>query len=329
MKESNFAPVIIPTLNRYEHFKRCTESLSKNEYAHFTDLYIALDYPLNEYHFIGYNKIIEYIPQINGFKSVNTIKREKNFGAYENSNLLIKEVLKKYDSFFFTEDDNEFSQNTLEYINLGLDKFENDDSIFAICTSHHQIEIPNSAMGSYFILDSYSPMGFASWGKKYLKYFEFDKKQYIKNFLKDYSNYKYFKYERLYLISSMLESISKNYILDDGILTTYLIKNHMNCVFPSIHKVRNHGHDGSGVNCVNIIGTSPYANRIIDKNKNFEYIDESKEIIIKEIRNNIIKNFREPIFKRIFVKVRYYFYFLFGIILPSKIFKKIYKIFTR
>lgn len=41
----NFAPVIIPTLCRYEHFKECLESLSRCTWAEKTEVYIGLDYP--------------------------------------------------------------------------------------------------------------------------------------------------------------------------------------------------------------------------------------------------------------------------------------------
>lgn len=320
----DFSPILIPTLCRFEHLKRCVDSLSKCTYADKTDLYIALDYPLNDSHWAGYNKIIKYIPQIIGFNNVILIKREKNYGAVENTNLIIREVFEKNDRIFFSEDDNEFSPNTLEYINVGLEKFEKDDSIYAICASHHQIDIPNSTTGTYFTLDSYSPMGFATWKNKFLKYSEIDKQKYIVNFLNSYSNYKRFKKERLYLIASMLESISKKYILDDGLLTSYLLKNNMKCVFPISHKVRNHGHDGSGINCGDLKGNSPYKDRIIDENKDFEFIEEKNNEVLKQIRNNILNNLREPLLKRLFAKIRYYLYFWFGITFSSKFFKKIY-----
>lgn len=50
----NFSPVLICTLNRYVHFKRCIESLSACTYADKTDLFIGLDYPLKDEHWEGY-----------------------------------------------------------------------------------------------------------------------------------------------------------------------------------------------------------------------------------------------------------------------------------
>ena len=43
-----YAPILIPTLCRSKHFIRCIESLKKNGWAKYTDVYVALDYPAKE-----------------------------------------------------------------------------------------------------------------------------------------------------------------------------------------------------------------------------------------------------------------------------------------
>lgn len=43
-----YSPVIIPTLNRYEHFRECLESLEHCVDADKTTVYIGLDYPPSE-----------------------------------------------------------------------------------------------------------------------------------------------------------------------------------------------------------------------------------------------------------------------------------------
>lgn len=65
MKENiivnNLAPVIIPTLCRYDHFKRLMESLNKCTWADKTDVYIGLDYPAKEEHRDGWMKIKRFL----------------------------------------------------------------------------------------------------------------------------------------------------------------------------------------------------------------------------------------------------------------------------
>ena len=48
------APVIIGTLNRFEHFHDCLESLEKCTMADETDVYVALDYPPSEKYVEGW-----------------------------------------------------------------------------------------------------------------------------------------------------------------------------------------------------------------------------------------------------------------------------------
>lgn len=56
-----YAPIYIPTLCRYEHFKQCIESLAQCDGASETEVYVALDYPAKESHLEGYEKIKTYL----------------------------------------------------------------------------------------------------------------------------------------------------------------------------------------------------------------------------------------------------------------------------
>ena len=40
-----FYPVVIPTLNRFDHFRNCVESLVRCTHADKTELIIGLDFP--------------------------------------------------------------------------------------------------------------------------------------------------------------------------------------------------------------------------------------------------------------------------------------------
>lgn len=116
-----YAPVIIPTLCRDKHFIRCMESLRRNPWAKYTEVYVGLDYPAKEEHWAGYKVIDEYL---NGsfpeFREVHVFRREKNVGAAGNSNMLRAEVYKKFDRYIYLEDDLEASPNFLEYIDKSL-----------------------------------------------------------------------------------------------------------------------------------------------------------------------------------------------------------------
>lgn len=90
-----YAPVIIPTLNRYEHFKRCLESLEKCTGAEMTEVYVGLDFPPSDKYVEGWKKIDIYLKEKevnNHFKKLIVVRRETNCGVghqFSNGSLLV------------------------------------------------------------------------------------------------------------------------------------------------------------------------------------------------------------------------------------------------
>lgn len=116
-----YVPVIIPTLCRFEHFKRCVESLQKCVGAKETELYVGVDYPAKPSHQEGHDKIIDYLNAgLNGFKKVVVFQHKENLGATGNLYFLNNEVKKNHYASIWSEDDNFFSPNFLLFINKGL-----------------------------------------------------------------------------------------------------------------------------------------------------------------------------------------------------------------
>ena len=132
MEVTTFAPVLIPTLNRYEHFKRCVESLAKCTHADKTELVIGLDYPPAEKYVEGWKRICDYIPQVGGFRKVTILDCKENLGATENFKRLHEYAASNYDRYILTEDDNEFSPCFLDFMNKGLEVYKDDSRIFTI-----------------------------------------------------------------------------------------------------------------------------------------------------------------------------------------------------
>jgi len=247
-----YAPIFIPTLCRYEHFKRCVDSLASCTHAVNTDLIIALDYPLNESHWEGYNKIKEYLPTITGFKNVEIIERTKNWGIPKNILDGRRMTFEKYDRIIITEDDNEFSPNFLDYINKGLEKFKDDESIFAICGSSSILYKQDRALfaSSFLYTATFSASGYGilrSMHEKY--YFSFLNEEHHRNLLSSFRNsFKILKYLSMY-ISGLLSMLGKKVVYGDWSIAPSLIVKDMRCIKPVLSMVKNHGYDGSGVHC--------------------------------------------------------------------------------
>ena len=85
MELNNYAPVIIPTLNRYDHFVRCIQSLAKCTDASETDLIIGLDFPPSDKYVDGYKRIKEYCDKINKKCIVDETLEEAINDAYKNA----------------------------------------------------------------------------------------------------------------------------------------------------------------------------------------------------------------------------------------------------
>jgi len=272
MQISQYAPVFITTLCRDVHFKRCIESLSKCTHADKTDLIIALDYPLNDSHWKGYEIIKKYLKTISGFKNIIIFEREKNLGARENRLVGMKWINRKYDRYILSEDDNEFSPNFLDYINKGLDKFEDDENVLTVCGYCFPIEIPESYKFNYYYYQRFAAWGYGTWVNKtptsfvwdYHKLTEFmGNKKYVKK-LKKQAERHYYK------VKDCIKN--KMTITGDGVGLLINIMQNTYCVYPTLSKVRNHGHDGTGIHCGTILN-NPYAKQKIDTDSYYEYQD--------------------------------------------------------
>lgn len=281
-----YSPIIIPTLNRYEHLVRCIESLKKNPLACETELYISIDYPPTEKYVAGYERVKNYIENElqDGFKNIYKFYQKKNLGPLGNVFFLRDEVFKTYDRYIFTEDDNEFSPNFLEYINKGLDLFERDERIFSICG--YRNEKPwQCDDGNVMKLSIFHAWGYATWKDKIEKCHQwicrdnFTKLLHDKNFCNRLYRERYKSYYTF--IQSLLANPtdSNSVYIDskgdiqefDYTIAIYMIAFGMHSVLPSITKVRNWGYDGSGAHCGRIEEMN-LAEVVIDNEQSFEFI---------------------------------------------------------
>lgn len=300
-----FAPVIIPTLCRYDHFKQCIESLSKCTLANKTEIYVGLDYPVKEEHWDGYKKIKSYLDSVGnmGFKKLTVIEREHNygFGPTGNFQMLVNFILSKYDRFIATEDDNVFSPNFLEFINKGLEKFKDNKNVLAICGYCHPYKIKCDDNNFFMQNVDFSAWGYGIWKDRYetLRN-KVNHKYFYKKVCNPYNWYLLYKQGLNRLRDFFLYLTRRKFIPHtDDVLSIYMAIEKMNVVMPTITKVRNEGWDGTGQNCntKNTKLIQSHSNRIIDKNLYFEFIGNGKSYY-----NENRKIFREQSYAKISFK---------------------------
>ena len=263
-----YAPVVIPTLCRYEHLKRCIDTLSECTGADRTELYVGLDFPAKESHWEGYRNICNYLPTITGFKNVVVIRREENLGAIKNARDLLDIVHQKFDRYIFSEDDNEFSPNFLEYINYGLNKYRDNPEVIAI-SGYAEPRYSYGCMKTY-PFNAYPIIGYNAWGVGVW----FDKKPVFTATSDEIlSSFKtVFKAVRLNhgLAIHRMMYRKRNNAIGDLLWRLYCAFNEKYCIYPRVSKVRNWGFDGSGSNCTVL---TSYSKMKIDENRTFEYDD--------------------------------------------------------
>lgn len=275
-----YAPIIIPTMCRYQHLVRLIESLKVNTWAKYTDIYIGLDYPPSSKYEEGYEQISKYLDKdFPEFASFNVIKHKENLGSFVNSTYLRNLVLDKYDRFIRTDDDLEFSPNFIEYMDKCLMEYESDPDVIAVSGYSYPINW-NVSKGANVLKENFiCPMwGTGFWKDKYYKIQKDIKDGCLKNAIN-----KVFKdglYKKM-LNSSKIEymDLCTPYIVGKNLSTCvtdismrmYSVVNNKYIVVPVVSKVRNWGFDGSGEYCSKFESYS-YIQQNIDSSLQFDII---------------------------------------------------------
>lgn len=265
------APVCIPTLNRYDHFKRCLESLESCTLAEMTDVYVGLDYPPSEKYVEGWERIDAYLVEKeknNRFRNFYVRRRDHNCGVGGNTSnaaLLRNEVEAVNDYYIFSEDDNEFSPNFLVYMNQALEKYKDDSRIMAICGYNYPVDMsgyPNNIYASH----EYSAWGIGRWTAKEQLFSRED----IKSLLHSPRAVLKLMKKRPGIIMTLIDMLDKNALWGDTCRVALAYVNDKYTIAPALSMVRNHGHDGSGVHCRS---SDSFIDQAIDINNCFE-LDE-------------------------------------------------------
>lgn len=282
-----FAPVIIPTLNRYEHLKRCLESLEQCTWADKTDVYVALDFPPSDKYVEGWKKIDSYLKekeQSNGFKKLIVYRRKENYFFSGKGNLAtaIKDLPEGTGCYIVSEDDNEFSPCFLDYMNKALTRYWDDERVTSVSGYNYPID-----MGSYD-KNIYAHHQFSAWGVGRWRHKKIDlKADYAKEILSSFDKTRKLLVVEPALVFKLMKMIARDALYGDLLYSSYNVINRKLSIFPSISLCRNFGHDGSGLHCNNSDPeTDIYACQPISSDSTFE-IDqiEVSELNIPELKN--------------------------------------------
>lgn len=155
-----YAPIALFTYSRADHTRQAVESLLQNAEAKDSDLYIFSDGPKTEEKRVAVEENRKYIHTITGFKSVTIVEREKNWGLANSLIAGITDIVNKYGRVIVVEDDLILSPYFLQFMNDGLEKYEDDDRVSAISGFIYPIE---EHLPSTFFLRYFHCWGWATW----------------------------------------------------------------------------------------------------------------------------------------------------------------------
>ena len=283
MKIREYAPVIVITLNRDQHLKRCLESLSENTGAEKTDIYIAVDYPPNAKYVKGYEKVVKYLKSTNvlsKFKEAHVFYQDNNLGVSGNTEYIKNIVREKYNTYIFTEDDNEFAPNFLEYINKGLEEFQHNEDVIAINglkDAEWQSEDNNAVAAKLF-----PAYGFGTWFKREDRFKAKMQETLSSGSMWKPANIRAFYKKNKFTCAQYIDGVvcadnglfydeQGNIELCDSTRSMYMYLSNYYCIVPTVSKSRTWGNDGSGVNMVKNTNIDPEITWKLDKERNFEY----------------------------------------------------------
>lgn len=327
--------LVIPTLCRDEHLKKCLDSLRANPWAKYVDLYIGLDYPLKESHRPGYEKIVKILEEdFSVFRSFHLYKRTSNYGGLANAEDLIEKACQECDQYIYSEDDNEFSKNYLEYMLKSLDYFRDDPDVISVSGYSHPLDFNFQSECSVFTQNAiFSMWGTGCWKDKTDKCQKevSEDLSLIRDFPENIKKYKFSRYRWVDYVNCVAgvdpddENVQKLCPMfshaTDIAMSVYLQVHGKYQAMPAISKVRNLGFDGSGMYCKKIKGSKTKRIRSDNYDYSVQPIDQTAEFDInydngesREAVFKIIDHFVEPnLFMAVRANIKYFANDLLGV----------------
>jgi hypothetical protein len=294
---NDIAPIALFCYNRLDTLEITINSLLNNYLSSESLLFIFSDGPKSNEDEFKVSKVRDYIKSINGFKNIQIIESSINKGLSMSVLDGVNYVFQYHDKIIILEDDLELSNNFLQFINTGLNYYNNSPQIISICG--YSPFIKGLSIDQIYFTKRSSSWGWGTWKNKWTL-IKWDINSY-KTFNSNYINrYNFNKMGSD--MSSLLNAHFNNNINSWSIVycfNQYLLN--MYSIHPALSKVRN-----MGINHYNATNTKNNYYRfrtILDSSNNMNFIFSdnihlNKFIIKQFIRDNSIFN---RIFNKIFI----------------------------
>jgi hypothetical protein len=153
------APIVLFTYNRPWHLMQTVSALLKNSLASESEIFIFSDGPKDENDVPKVAEVRKYIKTIKGFKKIEIIERDKNWGLANNIIDGITKVVNQYGKVVVLEDDLVTSPYFLKFMNDGLNIYEEEEKVISV----HGYVYPIKGLPEIFFLRGADCWGWATW----------------------------------------------------------------------------------------------------------------------------------------------------------------------
>lgn len=239
------APIILFVYARPQHTQQTLAALSANSLASQSDLIIFSDEALDEAHRDAVADVRTLCRQATGFRSVEIILRNENYGLARNIIEGLTEISHRYDQFIVLEDDIVTSPGFLTFMNQALQMYANEPGVWHISGWNYPISpigLPES-----FLWRTMNCWGWATWSNRW-QHFSKNPTALINNW--DANMIRAFNLDNSY---AFWDQVIAN---QEGKLNTWavfwyatLFQRKGLCLNPTRSLVHNIGFDASGEHC--------------------------------------------------------------------------------
>ena len=167
----NYAPIVVFGFNRPDALKNTISSLLRNKEAKDSDLFVYVDGPRigKEGEREKVEEVKEYVKSISGFKSLRYTFAEKNKGLADSIIGGVSDVINQYGKVIVLEDDLVLMPNFLNFMNQGLEFYENNQSVMSVCGYTCKVNAPKDYLHDAYFFTRSSSWGWGTWKDRWEK----------------------------------------------------------------------------------------------------------------------------------------------------------------
>jgi hypothetical protein len=293
----DLAPIVLFVYDRPWHTRECLESLSKNELAEPSSLFIYADGPnanATEEQLQKINEVRQVIKQKKWCGTVEIIERQENRGLAKSITAGVTEIINRFGKVIVLEDDLVLSEGFLKYMNAALDIFKEEEKVMHISGYVYPVR---QKLPETFFYQQTTCWGWGTWKRAWQKFS--NDRPLLAGKVKDIGIDE-FNLDNSYGFYELLKSPSDGWAVC-WYATVFI--NHGLALHPGKTLVKNIGNDGTGTHPYI---TKAYDQKVLAKNIAVTKINVSEDAKAKGIITDYFKSIsKTPFYKKVIPYFKY------------------------